>query len=248
VRKQSVSSDAWFTPASQPQDIVLKFDTGGQLTEVYIQEDDPVFWAHGQPNTLRSDSYGLGSGSLVMKQFDTGDGVTTFATRFTYADPASTGLSYLTFGWWSAGPWSSTPANYGSYAAGAQTPTTAVPSTGTAQFTGALAAEGLETPFSAVAAPITINVDFGGRTAAFSSANFRDAQGVSYAGTALTGVLNFGSGGLPLAGQLTSTGYAGPANAYFYGPAAEEIGGTFLLSPTDPSSNGRVVGGFGAKR
>lgn len=233
------------------QEVVLRFDAGGELNEAYVLQSQktvfaaqPPTWA---PPTRHSETFALGVGSLVTKELSYGDNDTLPVTNFTYADPVSIGLSYQTFGWWSAAQWSA-PDQYGSFSVGAPTASSAVPTSGTAQFAGGLSAYVVDNVVSSVAAPVTINVDFGGRSAAFSSANFRDAQGIIYPGTALSGVLTYGSQTNALTGQLTSTAYSGPANGQFYGPAAQEIGGAFVLSPNDPSATSRVVGGFGAKR
>jgi hypothetical protein len=64
----------------------------------------------------------------------------------------------------------------------------------------------------------------------------------------LSGVLSYASQQNALTGQLTSATFSGPANAHFYGPGAEEIGGAFALKPTTSANPGGIVGGFGAKR
>jgi hypothetical protein len=240
---------AWLPASWEDERIYLEFDGAGALTDAAIVEEENFWrWTANANSTLRSITLGFGSGSLTMKQLASADSNTDPIGSFTYADPASTGLSYQTFGWWLKPQGDIVGERWGSFSVGAPTPTQAIPTSGTAQFAGALGATGVDTGFGDIAAPVTINVDFGGRTAGFSSVNFRDAQGNVYAGTALTGTLTYGSQQSTLHGELTSTAYAGPANGRFYGPAAEEIGGSFVLTPTDPTANGRVVGGFGAKR
>jgi hypothetical protein len=239
-------------PFVDDHDLVLKFDGAGLLTEAAM--------VHGQTTTSTADgaawpyfergatTIGLGSGPVVLKGVYRSDEDSFRARNFTYADPASVGLSYLTFGYWGVADFF-VPERFEGFSAGALTPGASIPTSGAAQFGGALAARGELNDLSRpLAAPITLNVDFGARSAAFSSADFRDEQGGVYAGTALTGVLTYADRTNALSGQLTSTTFAGPATARFYGPAAEEIGGAFVLTPTAPNGRGRLIGAFGAKR
>ena len=87
-----------------------------------------------------------------------------------------------------------------------------------------------------------------GRSASFSSPNWRDSSSV-YSGTALSGTLTYQAGQNSLAGSLaTSNGLmSGPVAGQFYGPSAKEVGGTFTLAPANGGTD-RMFGAFGAAR
>jgi hypothetical protein len=75
-------------------------------------------------------------------------------------------------------------------------------------------------------------------------------QGTAFTGTDLSGVLTYAAGQNALTGTLTTANgrLSGTANAQFFGPIAQEIGGLFALSPAAQTSVERLIGGFGAKR
>jgi len=62
----------------------------------------------------------------------------------------------------------------------------------------------------------------------------------------LTGSLSYNAGSNQFTGNVNNTGstLTGTATGRFYGPAAQEIGGTFGLT----GSAGYYGGGFGAKK
>jgi hypothetical protein len=93
-----------------------------------------------------------------------------------------------------------------------------------------------------------VNVNFGGRTAAFSSPDWRSAT-TTYAGTALSGTLTYQTQHNALSGTLTSANglLSGPTTGQFYGPAAQELGGAFTLLPAGGGTD-RAFGAFGAER
>jgi hypothetical protein len=240
-------------PFSSDHDLVLDLDGAGEVKDAYRVEGQKVIstFVVG-PNwpTIgsKTQSFDLGSRPLVIKELYRYDDSDFQQRVFHYVDPASAGLNYLTYGSWLTSGFTQ-PDLYEGFSAGALTPNTAIPTSGSAKFDGALAAFGVNNKFLyGVAAPVTINVDFSSRAATFNSTDFHDAQGTIFAGTALSGVLSYASQQNALTGQLTSATFSGPANAHFYGPGAEEIGGAFALKPTTSANPGGIVGGFGAKR
>ena len=68
----------------------------------------------------------------------------------------------------------------------------------------------------------------------------------------LNGTLAYAQGSNQFTGNVTAPGVAlhGSATGRFYGPAAQELGGTYRLTPDDPFGNPRatMMGGFGGKR
>ena len=60
----------------------------------------------------------------------------------------------------------------------------------------------------------------------------------------MTGTLTYDQGSNHFTGTVTTVGgFTGTANGLFYGPAAEEIGGTFVIQGGNVAS---YIGGFGA--
>lgn len=232
----------------------LTFAGNGDLTDAIVASDTLTYFktAPVRPTNFSTVQQDLGSGSLAMKRLEIGDNDESQLRVISYADPAANGFSYLTFGWWFSSAWAGVPDTHGWFAVGSLTPGQAIPTSGNVQFAGALTGQlvtgDTTAAFAVIAAPVTIDVDFAARSAVFSSTNFRDTHGTIYTGTGLSGTLTYASQQNALDGQLTSTLYAGAASARFFGPGAEEIGGGFVLSPTDPNSAGRVVGAFGAGR
>jgi hypothetical protein len=96
---------------------------------------------------------------------------------------------------------------------------------------------------------MSLSVNFANRSAAFSSSDWRGGT-TTYAGTALSGQLTYAPQQNALSGVLTTANgqFSGAASARFYGPAAQEVGGAFVLAPTSGSAPDRVIGGFGAAR
>jgi hypothetical protein len=165
------------------------------------------------------------------------------------ANPYSAGWAYQSFGAWSYSNVSVTSKSFGS-----ATPAIAVPSSGTATFSGTFGGfytspEGLG---SLAAADVSVTADFGARSLAFATSNTtitRDLQTSSAApGLNLTGSLTYAPGAGTFTGTLVSAGgtMAGPTNGRFYGPAAQELGGVFVVKAADGPES--LTGAYGAKR
>ena len=94
-------------------------------------------------------------------------------------------------------------------------------------------------------------VSFDNRTVAFNTTGTQLVGAPSSTPTNasslnLAGTLSVATGANNLSGTVTSvSGMTGNANGKFYGPAANEIGGTYAVSG---SNLGTFVGGFGGKR
>lgn len=171
------------------------------------------------------------------------------------ANPYALGWDYQSFGIWNqhrplnASPWIS--AN----SFGAATPGSAVPTTGSATFTGKLAGvyvshlgEG-----SIAFADLTVNADFGARTLGLSSTGTtltRDLAATTAAPDLnLNGVLTYAAGSGTFSGTVHSAGMLqGSSTGRFYGPGAEELGGVFGLRSWFGVGVETFTGGYGAKR
>ncbi|MFN2646072.1 MAG: transferrin-binding protein-like solute binding protein [Burkholderiales bacterium] len=164
--------------------------------------------------------------------------------------PAPNNWNYQTFGVWNRSN-SATSFDAGVFSFGAATPASAVPSVGTATFTGLANGFFASSAGSAffTSASMTANANFGTASITFSTIN---TQTVPIAGGStafrpdlnLTGTFNYLSGSNLFSGPVSATGLAGTATGRFYGPAAQEIGGVYNLSGTA----GSMMGSFGGKQ
>jgi C-lobe and N-lobe beta barrels of Tf-binding protein B len=180
------------------------------------------------------------------------------------ARAAVVGWNYQTFGVWLN---QTGPATFqaGGISAGAVTPATAVPTSGPGNFIGK-AAGFYVNPFGAAfatAADMTAVVDFGARTIVFATTNTNAANlstGTNAANLStgapllnstnlnLQGTLSYVAGSNQFSGNVNApaASLTGSATGRFYGPAAEEIGGTYGLNGSGPTE--RLMGAFGGKR
>ncbi len=145
--------------------------------------------------------------------------------------------------------------------AGFETSDSLITSGGTATFTGAgggpyTSASTSYTSYFAV----TAAVDFSANTVDIASSNSCTVYAQQVAGNCamanqrnhlnFTGTLSYVAGinnitgAVETAGDATNTELSGTANARFYGPAAEELGGTFSMTNSEAS----YVGYFGAQQ
>lgn len=169
-----------------------------------------------------------------------------------FANPYTLGWEYQAFGAWASGTFNSRVIGANSY--GAVTPGLAVPTSGTANFSGKLGGlyisptgEG-----SMAAADLSVNANFNTRSLSLSSTGTTITRDISTATAAphlnVSGTLNYSAGSSAFTGTLANTGgtMSGTTNGRFYGPAAQELGGVFAIkSPTNTES---LVGAYGAKR
>ena len=171
-------------------------------------------------------------------------------TMTVFANPTTSAYEYQTFGAWG---------NYGTGGAagaisvGTVTPLAGLPTSGTGNFTGGASAYYVDATNAAylVNSTLNVNVDFAGRTASFATSNSAMTGGprgtpLPNSNLDLSGNLSYGAGSTKLTGTVTSTsGMTGPVNGKFYGPVANEIGGTYAVTG---SGLGSMVGSFGGKR
>jgi hypothetical protein len=132
---------------------------------------------------------------------------------------------------------------------GATSPPSGVPMTGTATYEGLSA--GVYTVNSGALATVSdveAVVDFATRSIDFMTTG-TEVSNVNRDATEMpalnmTGTLGYEAGANQFMGSVTTTGgFTGTANGLFYGPAAEEIGGTFATQGTGVEA---YIGGFGA--
>ena len=167
---------------------------------------------------------------------------------------AELGFDYQTFGVWVTGAGTGT-GTYGAASFGAATPASSVPTSGTATYTGVTGGRysASDGTYYFTSSALTSNVDFAARTVSFAtsstnqSANLTTGSFAANSALNLTGTLTYSAGSNQFTGAVANSGstLSGTATGRFYGPAAQEIGGTFGLTGAGLSAYG---GGFGAHR
>lgn len=166
-------------------------------------------------------------------------------------DSVSAGYSHLSFGAWS-GVSTTTGFNNG-FHAGSTTPDGAIPTSGTATFTGSSVGyysvvNGL---VEGVTSDVTLIANFAARSLNYTATNSQGAN--SLPGLNIFGTLTWNPGSGLFSGTLrTPVGFgtgelSGPASGRFYGPNAKEIGGSFVLNWSG-GTRAQYVGAFGARR
>lgn len=162
------------------------------------------------------------------------------------------GWNYQTYGVWNRLA-SSSVFQAGAVSAGVVTPASAVPTSGTATFTGradAFFTDASGTPFL-TSSSMTAGVDWGTKLITFSTSatlatNLNSRLQAANPALNLTGTLTYDTTLNRFTGTVATTGVMmnGTATGRFYGPSAQEIGGTFGVQ----GAGGTMVGGFGGKR
>jgi hypothetical protein len=172
------------------------------------------------------------------------------------ANPTQFGFEYQTFGTWVTGAGTGS-GTYGFISVGNQTSPSSVPTTGTATYTGVTGGRYSDSNGADyfTSSSMSATADFAARSLAFSTngtAATRDLLNTSSATNLnLSGSLSYTAGSASFSGSVSTTGVGtggsaltGTATGRFYGPTAQEIGGTFAVQ----SGNEFYGGAFGASR
>ncbi len=224
-----------------PTTYTVKLDASRQFTDITINNANRTIMF----SKSAGDTFGYVAGtSLLLVQNPSGS---NYAIA---VDPSVEGWNYQSFGVWVTGAGTGN-GSAGSVSVGSQTAGSSIPAAGTATFTGKLGGTYLDPAGidHLEGANMTISADFGARSLALTSSGTQDIQtGAAMTGLDLTGTLSYGAQNNLITGSLTSANgrLTGPATGYFYGPAAQEIGGIFALSAA--SGLERFGGGFGGRR
>lgn len=130
---------------------------------------------------------------------------------------------------------------------------TAIPGSGTANFTGYAAGSYVNTAGTGttVFADLTVGADFTNRSLTFNTTNTQTSSNwVDFASNPdlnLNGTLTYVAGTNRFAGPVSSAGgLTGDSTGQFYGPEAQELGGVFLLRGSGPVET--YAGAYGAKQ
>jgi hypothetical protein len=201
--------------------------------------------------TLESGGFSTSSGqrlSFTANEFDYSEdddvlSITAENTTGTQNLGVIISGNYQSFGLW-ANQASSSSLTVGFYSVGATTSGSAVPTSGNANYSGfaggLYSARSGEEP-SEFGSTIGASANFNSRSMSFTSTT-SEGSAPNFSGT-----LNWSAGSNSFSGNVASTGsvLTGSLTGSFYGPAAEEIGGTFALGGAGGAG---LVGAFGARQ
>jgi hypothetical protein len=234
--------------------------TGGNTGETVILSATAL--GGGIPISLASQGSGAQSG-LTSQNYQ-GSYISAGTTySFTLNDVSATAnLNYSSFGQWSISTAGSTMST-GFYGVGSPTPTASVPTTGSANYSGvAIGVAVLNQSstgylFNGIA---TLSAIFSSNTISGGISNIKAfTAGQSNTPVGTLNAVNFTGGtisGNGFAGSASTSSPAGTAadisgasgtfRGNFFGPAAQEAGGTFSLSNT--TTNAIISGSFGTHK
>ena len=230
------------TPVQASSGATINFTYGPtSLTGISIQSAQGI---SASLNTLAGDTIATtGSGSILYGQ--------NVALTTTLLAPSADyfGWDYQSFGVWITGQGTGA-GSVGAASVGSATLVTGIPATGTGNFSGNTigvfvnsSGEGFYTAGTMAAA-----ANFGAQTVQLTTAgtvmvNLATGVSASASNLNLTSNMTYASG--TISGPITSvSGMTGTASGKFFGPAAQEIGGTYVLQGGGAS----LIGGFGGKR
>jgi hypothetical protein len=255
VTVQGIAQEVTFTaggggPSISPPSGVLNgtyvetIDAGGAASSISIADGN------------RTVAFSKSNGDSVLDINKAGQNLLTGLNKsqtdfLVTPEPSSQGWNYQTYGVWETGGGTAS-GSAGAFSVGVQTAGSAIPTTGNASFTGIVTGIYIDSTGTdhLLGAPLTVNVDFVQRSAAFNSQNMTDQlDGSAFAGAALSGTLTYAAGQNSLTGTLTTSSgrLSGTATARFYGPSANELGGIFALTPVSGGGLERFGGGFGVR-
>ena len=224
------------------------YDAGGSVTAASINSatGTSVSWSRAAGDTF---------GTLII---DSRVDAVVSANGQNYAlaaNPTRFGFDYQTFGTWVTGGVTGS-GTYGFMSVGNPSSGSSIPTTGTATYTGVTGGRYADSNAGYfTSSSMSATADFASRSLAFSTngtAVTRDLLNTSSATNLnLSGSLSYTAGSASFSGSVSTTGVGtggsaltGTATGRFYGPTAQEIGGTFAVQ----SGNEFYGGAFGASR
>jgi len=168
--------------------------------------------------------------------------------------PGNAGVDYrgLDFQYQSFGVWNEhvgSRSGIMAWSHGQITPASAVPTSGSARFTGQLVGLYVSPTGagSAARADLTVDANFSTRSLGFASTSTA-VQGTANPHLNLSGTLTYSPGQNSFAGTLSNASgtLAGASKGQFYGPQAQELGGAFMVGAGRGPET--FAGAYGAKR
>ena len=213
-----------------------------------------IFSSISASTPTSSASFSAANGDTLQSGFFQTSTIALNKTETTigvFTNPTYYGFEYQTYGAW--GAYGNATSGGSAISIGSATPVTGMPATGSYTFTGG--ASGYYTDANKLAyvtnANMTATASFDARTVSFATngtyvSGSPSGSAISSPDLNLSGTLAIASGANKVSGTVTTvSGMSGNANGKFYGPTANEVGGTYAVSG---SGLGTFVGGFGGKR
>lgn len=163
-----------------------------------------------------------------------------------------TNLNFVSYGAWQRiDSGSSVDFETSFFVFGVRTPGTDMPTTGSATFSGLI--DGFWTDslgLNAIGGTAELTADFSARsvTSTFDIIGQNVVSGAIRPFDILTGTASFGSGANSFSGSLSgqTTGFSGRWSGGFFGPDADEIGGSFRVTDGAEQAVGIFIGGRGS--
>jgi hypothetical protein len=230
----------------------VQTDSGGAAT--LALGGNGIFSSISASTPTSSASFSAANGDTLQSGFFQTSTIALNKTETTigvFTNPTYYGFEYQTYGAW--GAYGNATGSSSAISVGSITPVTGMPATGSYTFTGG--ASGYYTDPSKFAyvtnANMTATASFDARTVSFATtgtyvSGAPSGSPILAPSLNLTGTLAIAAGTNQVSGTVTSvSGMSGNANGKFYGPTANEVGGTYAVSG---SNLGTFVGGFGGKR
>jgi len=238
-----VSSTGTVSQTNSSVNANILFDSGYNISSITLNQSatNLVTYSAAAGDTIVKDSSGANFTFTNQKLSSIG----------ILGNPYYWGYQYQTYGAW--GAWGNVGTGGNAVSIGALTPSSGIPSSGSAVFSGGSNGYLISGGYSYItSANMTANVNFATQSVSFATTGttavgkiggtVTDASGSNLAGT-----MTYASGKNLMTGSVTSTsGMSGSIIANFYGPNANEIGGTYGL--TNATAGNSLVGGFGGKR
>lgn len=230
------------TPAQASSGATINFTYGPRsLTGISVQS------AQGSSailNTNAGDSIGLDSTGSLFYGVNAAGTTTVLAPSVDYF-----GWNYQSYGVWITGQGTGS-GSVGVASVGNITPVSGIPATGTGNFRGNTSGMYVNSSGQAfyTVGAMNATANFAAQTVAFSTSGtvaINLATGASASASSLNLTSNMSFAGGTISGPIRSiSGMTGNASGNFYGPSAQEIGGTYTLQGGGAS----LIGGFGGKR
>ncbi len=167
------------------------------------------------------------------------------------ANPYDHNWDYQTFGIWTTGAGTGS-GTYGAMSIGAQTAGASIPTSGTATYSGYTGGRYVNAvgEYWFTSSAMTAAANFGTRSITFTTTGTQVTPDLinvaNNTNLNMSGTLTYAAATNQITGNVSTTGgMTGTVNGRFYGPSAQEIGGTFAVTGAALAG---YAGAFGGKR
>lgn len=222
------------------------YDSNGDVTAVTLTPagGSPISWRRSA-----GDTFGV---LIINNNIDAV--ISADGSRYALAaNPFGYGWNYQSFGVWVTGAGTGS-GTYGAMSIGAATPGASIPTTGSATYTGFTGGRYINGAgeYFFTSSSMSAVTNFSTRNITFTTTNTQqtpDLQSNTITNNSnlnMSGTLTYSAATNQITGNVTTTGgLNGTVNARFYGPSAQEIGGTFAV---DSGGLEGYMGAFGGRR